>query len=180
MRPKIVIAVLLAATGVLGLAVLLPQLTRPKLPGVMPGPSSGATVVGNPEPMKVVSVPAPPAVSKVKPAVAAPPVVQPAPPIVNVHDRVAELMALAMNNDSNSLAIIWSELANPDQEIRAGALAAVVQFGDRSVTPRLRELAAQTEEAKEKADINAAADYLELPSLTEIRNNQSTNSPASR
>jgi len=89
-------------------------------------------------------------------------------------------MALAMNNDSNSLAIIWSELANPDQEIRAGALAAVVQFGDRSVTPRLRELAAQTEEAKEKADINAAADYLELPSLTEIRNNQSTNSPASR
>jgi hypothetical protein len=101
-------------------------------------------------------------------------------PAVNSQDRVAELMALAMNDDTTSLNTIWSELANPDQEIRAGALAAVVQFGDRSVVPRLRELAAQTDDAAEKASILEAANFLELPSLTELPNTPPTNVPPAR
>jgi hypothetical protein len=82
-----------------------------------------------------------------------------------------------MNNDSNSLNIICSELSNPDKEIRAGALEAVVQFGDRSVAPRLRELAAQTEDTDGKSNLLEAANYLELPPLTGLHRVQLTNDP---
>ena len=107
-------------------------------------------------------------VVNVKPPFTVPPAVQDKDHEEHVQERVAELTALAMNDDTNSLNTIWSELANPDKEIRAGALAAVVQFGDHSVVPRLRELAAQTPAATEKADIIEAADFLELPSLTDL------------
>ena len=116
------------------------------------------------------------AVTSGPPAVTALSAVQPANHPVNAQERVAELAALAMNNDTNSLNTIWSELSNPDKDIRDGALAAVVQFGDRSVTPRLRELAAQTEDPAEKVEIIKAADYLELPSLTDLP--RSPKSPA--
>jgi hypothetical protein len=86
-------------------------------------------------------------------------------------DRVAELMALAMNDDRDSLNTIRTELTNPDAEIRAGALAAVVQFGDRSVSPRLRQLAAQTDDPHEKVSILDAADQLDLPPLGSVQSN---------
>lgn len=102
-----------------------------------------------------------PIIVQVKPAAIAAAVM----PATNVPDRVAELMSLAMNSDSNSLNTIWSELFNPNKDIRAGALTAVVQFGDHSVVPRLRELATQTEDLTEKAAITEAADFLQLPAL---------------
>ena len=94
-----------------------------------------------------------------------------------VQNRVDELMKLAMNDDPDSLNIIWSEISNPDKDIRAGALAALVQFGDRSVTPRLRELAAQTEDPHEKLEILAAADQLDLPPMSSLPGKQRTNGP---
>ena len=89
-----------------------------------------------------------------------------------VRARIEELMDLAMNDDANSLRTIWSELSNPDKDIRAGALAAVVQFGDRSVVPNLRALAEQTDDPAEKASILAAADHLALPTLIELHRAQ--------
>jgi hypothetical protein len=89
-----------------------------------------------------------------------------------VRARIEQLMDLAMNDDANSLKTIWSELSNPDKDIRAGALAAVVQFGDRSVVPNLRALAEQTDDPAEKANILAAADHLALPTLIELHRAQ--------
>lgn len=89
-----------------------------------------------------------------------------------VRSRVSELMTLAMNNDHLSLSTICSELSNPDHDIRSGALAAVVQFGDRSVVPRLRTLASETEETSEKAAIMAAADHLALPTIMPAHHSQ--------
>jgi hypothetical protein len=125
-----------------------------------------------------------PALAEEKPAIpAATPAPVSAPPLVSdadhaerVRARVEELMNLAMNDDAASLRTIWSELYNPDREIRAGALAAVVQFGDRSVVPNLRALAAQTQDAAEKADILAAADHLALPTLIDLHRAQQANS----
>lgn len=85
-----------------------------------------------------------------------------------VEDRVAELLNLSMNDDAASLQVIVSELTNPDRQIRKGALEAAVQFGDRSVTAKLRELADGTADAEEKAELIAAADYINLPSMTEF------------
>jgi len=95
----------------------------------------------------------------------------PLPPQTNhahyVQQRIEELNALAMNNDSASLETILSELRNPDRKIRQGALEATKQFEDRAAIPRLKEIAAETDDEDEKAELLEAADWLNLPSLTE-------------
>ncbi len=168
MRPKVVFLILLIACGIVGMAVYLSNAPR-----VEPDAAAPQTVT-NPLPVKM-----PVAVAFIPP-----------PPVTNassiapntntavyVQERNAELMALAMNNDAASFNTIWSELSNPDKEIRAGALAAVVQFGDRSVAPRLRDLAAKTGDAEEKVAILDAANFLELPPLTQLHNPPPTNAP---
>jgi hypothetical protein len=103
-----------------------------------------------------------------------------------VHQRTMELNALAMKNDPVSRDAILDEMQNPDKAIRKAALEASIQFGDCSVVPRLQEIAAQTEDTAEKAAILEAIDYINLPSLTEYREQQKaaraatgmTNSPS--
>lgn len=177
MRLKVVLIILFVASAILGTSLVFFKPDRSAssisksviMPAVQP-----AT---NPLPAKIIFAPTPVVVSK-------PPVVtnaQNSIPATNhdrfVQERNAELMALAMNNDAVSFNTIWSELSNPDREIRAGALAAVVQFGDRSVSPRLRDLAAKIDDAEEKVAILDAANFLELPSLTELHRASPTNAP---
>jgi hypothetical protein len=92
-----------------------------------------------------------------------------------VEKRTAELQDLSAENDAASLAVILSELSNRDREIRKAAIEASIQFGSRDAIPKLREAAAQTDDAAEKAEFQAAADYLELPSLTEYLAQQKAN-----
>lgn len=88
--------------------------------------------------------------------------------VQRVSRRVDELLDLAMNDDSDSLTAILAELENRDKDIRTGALDAVIQFADRAAIPHLRELAERTLDSAEKARLLEAADFLELPSLTEV------------
>ncbi|MEI8341166.1 MAG: HEAT repeat domain-containing protein [Verrucomicrobiota bacterium] len=179
MRPKVVAAIFLLAAGILGITVFIlgPFHREPagKIPETPPVTQNSTGVFPGKKPAENTVPPTlpPPADIKQKTEIA-PPV--PVIPKLNqtshdpdfVHERVNALMALAMNNDSNSFNAIWHELSNTDREIRAGALEAVVQFGDRSAVPRLRELATRTEDPAEKTSILAAADYLELPTLSEV------------
>lgn len=164
MRPKVVISVLLVAVGLLGAFALLSKLT-----------SRLATPI--PQEVAASSSPTNSAIKQVQAATAAANEPLPSPALVvvpaqtnhseYVHQRVAELNALAMNNDSASLETILSELRNPDRQIRKGALEATIQFEDRAAVPRLKEIAAETDDEEEKSELLAAADYLNLPSLTE-------------
>ena len=85
-----------------------------------------------------------------------------------VSERSAELMALAMNNDPNARDMLLSELQNPDKDIRSAAIDALIQLGDRSAVPRMRQLADRMQDPDEKADMLAAADFLDLPALTDF------------
>jgi len=85
-----------------------------------------------------------------------------------VSSRVDQLMDLAMTSDRASLDIILSELTNRDPEIRKAAVQAAIQYGSRDAIPKLMDVAAQTDDPKEKAEIIEAAEYLKLPSLTEV------------
>lgn len=89
-----------------------------------------------------------------------------------VQQRIQELQDLAMENDSASLKAIISELANPDPEIRKAALEATIQFSSRDAIPGLQQAAARTTDAKEKAAIEEAIEFLKLPSLTEVMQEQ--------
>jgi hypothetical protein len=165
-RLKIVIAVLLLALGLLSIIAFVSRKVSPTAgsgiaeSNVSPSENSATTqppvTVPKPEPNVSVAIPAP--------ATAALPDTNHA---AYVRQRIAELDALAMNNDAASLETILSELHNPDRQIRKGALEAAIQFDDRAAIPRLKEIAAQTEDEDEKEEILKAADYLNLPSLTE-------------
>jgi len=86
--------------------------------------------------------------------------------------RSAELMDLAMNDDKDSLNTILSELTNRDPDIRQAAIDAAVQFHSRDAIPRLQEASLQTDDAKERAAIHEAIEFLKLPSLTEVLQEQ--------
>lgn len=167
MRPKVVAGILFLAIGILGAMFLVSRAVHNEVNGESRANAPVAQRDASHPPGKVPpqpSVAAPVVVERAEPE--SPPVVAPVVeenPEVYSQQRVAELMALAVNNDSNSLYTICSELTNPDKEIRAGALAAVVQFDDRSVVPYLRRLAEVTSDPFEKVDITKAADQLALP-----------------
>ncbi len=82
--------------------------------------------------------------------------------------RVAQLQELAMAEDADSLNNILSDLDNQDPEIREAALQATIQFGSREAIPKLQELAARTEDRQIKRELEDAAEFLSLPSLTEV------------
>ena len=81
-------------------------------------------------------------------------------------DRCRELMILAMNNDPESLRTILSELANRESQVRQAAVEAAVQFQSREAIPRLEEAAVQAVDARERATIEAAIEYLKMPTLS--------------
>jgi hypothetical protein len=172
MRPKVVATVLLLAFGALGVVVLISRVFQHEQGREAAGNFPIAQAETTIPPEKYFSTSAPLAVAGDKATVAIPPVIQETNSADYVDERITELMGLAMNDDSDSLNSIWAELSNPDKQIRKGALEAVVQFGDRSVVPHLREFAAQTEDLAEKAGILAAADHLDLAPLGEPRGTQ--------
>jgi hypothetical protein len=183
MRPKVVAAILLLAICVLGTALLIPRAFHRGQVTEMPENVPVVPTQADVSPQKEIAVPILPPVSNLSamtniPAtVAITPAIQGTNHAEYVQERVAELTSLAMNDDANSFDTIWSELSNPDKEIRAGALEAVIQFGDHSVGPRLRELAAQTQDPAEQSAILEAADYLDLPPITDLPRKQPKNNP---
>ena len=181
MRPRVVIVTLLLAVAVFGLAGLISRMFHQSPTPAASTVSTASPPVVQTETPVPAAAPTPMPATPVAPAVAT---VAPSsrPAAINesetdqaeaAQDRVAELMKLAMNDDTESLNTICSELTNSNAEIRAGAVAAVVQFGDRSVSPRLRELAAQTEAPREKVSLLDAADQLDLPPLGSVNANSS-------
>jgi hypothetical protein len=91
--------------------------------------------------------------------------------------RIAELGELSAKSDGASLATLLAEVRNPDQEIREAALDAITQSGNRSAIPGLREVAAITEDARQKQAIEDVIEFMSLPTLTELLSQQSaTNS----
>ncbi len=67
------------------------------------------------------------------------------------------------------LPLIVRELDHPDAEVRHAAVEALIQYGNRDAIPILRQRAELVSDPKEKAELLAAADYIALPSLTELK-----------
>jgi hypothetical protein len=176
MRPKVVVAILLLAVGLLGLVALMSKALRP--PSVVSPADRGnvapVAVVSNSPVTAHVTVPANPVAvpaTNLQQAVSTAPVADTNAAAAHaqyVRQRIKELNALAMNNDTESRDIILSEVKNnPDRQIRAAALEAAIQFDDRSVVQQLQQIADQTQDPEEKQSILDAIDYINLPSLTE-------------
>lgn len=177
MRPKVVIAILLLATGLLTVIILASKALR--LQTTSSFDENKAVSVAPTHPDKTVNIPvviSPPGFSAPTVAVVTN---DPAAHERYVRQRIRELNDLAMNNDIKSRDAILAEVAtNSDKRIRAAALEAAIQFDDRSVVPPLQQIADQIQDPEEKSNILAAIDYINLPSLTEYLDanpSQSTN-----
>jgi HEAT repeat protein len=85
-----------------------------------------------------------------------------------IQQRVDELIGLGAEKDPASLDKLLNALTNPEPQIRAAALEALVQFGSRDAVPRLEEISLQTQDAHERAEIAEAIEFLKLPSLSEV------------
>ncbi len=84
-------------------------------------------------------------------------------------ERERALLELALTDEPESLSFLLDELDRADESEREIVLSSVVQFGSRDAVPRLREMALAASSPDEARGLTEAADYLELPSLTEIR-----------
>jgi hypothetical protein len=184
MRPSVVISTLLLAVAIFGLVYLTSRTAHHvaansgETPASAPVAQAETSQTTVPSPAPVYAPPPQPVVNGEVPATIPAPMAEVQTNHEEyVHDRAAQLMALAMNDDSDSLNTIWTEMSNPDKDIRAAALAALVQFGDSSVTPRLRELAGQTQDPQEKLEILSAADQLDLPPISSLQGKRQTNGP---
>jgi hypothetical protein len=174
MRPKVVIAVLLAGLAGLAGILFLKRLATP----AQPAETSTAR--------QEIKTAAPAISPTANTATAATPVVTVAQVItiprvaadtnmladehqIYVQDHIDKLQELQAHDDAPSLQAILSELTNSDKEIRAAALEATIQFSSRDAIPVLKNLAARTDDPDEKKELLDAAEFLELPSLTEIQ-----------
>lgn len=169
MRLKVVIAILLAAAGLLGMIAWLSKDFGP-LPAMAPveSPPTGS----NPAPVVPANESA--ALAPVAPAavtnlgITGPPVPQNAAEHeALVNQRSTEMLALALQDSPEAHQQIVKELKNPDREIRRAALEALEQADDRSVVPQMQQIADQTDDPADKQAILDTIDFINLPSLTE-------------
>jgi aminopeptidase N len=87
-------------------------------------------------------------------------------------EMLVKLADLGMNDDTDSLNTILDELTNRDPEIRAAALEASKQFGSRDAIAKLMDAATQTDDPQERVALYEAIEFLKLPSLTEVMQQQ--------
>lgn len=90
------------------------------------------------------------------------------PPVVTVAERVNELAELAMSDDSADLQKMLQVLTDADPAVRAAATEAVVQFGSQAALPALRSALAGCGDFHEAATLQAAINFLELPTVAEV------------
>ena len=146
MRPKVLLSALLIAGALVGFTLWLADALR--APSV-PAPAAEAKPANSP--------------ADVRARVAA----------ASPDPRPLKVSRLLPNGDAlqaaepDSVDGILADLENPGWEIHQAALQRARELDDRSIIPRLREIAARIEDAHEKADILDTIDFLNLPSIDE-------------
>jgi len=86
-----------------------------------------------------------------------------------IQQQIERLQELQAGDDEASLQAILAQLTNQNREVRHAAIEATIQFGGHSAVPILRNLAEFTQDAAEKRELLDAADFLDLPTVKEIR-----------
>lgn len=97
----------------------------------------------------------------------------------SVEESIQKLEFLGSTDDGRAFEEILAELRNPHPHVRQAALDAIMQFGSRDAIATLNEVAARTEDAREKVNILDVIDFLNLPTAKETRDAQRSHSKVS-
>lgn len=172
MRAKVAIPLLLMGI----FALLLPFITRPKLPMADVQTTQAAVAIGQPTPQTTFihqveisshRLPAPAGETVMESNT----VTDDSATEENenyVENRMNELENLGMTDDPGSLVTIESEFDSREPRIQKAAVAAAIQFGSRDAIPALQEAYLRFDDPGQKLDIKKAIDFLELPSMAEV------------
>ena len=161
MRPKVVILILVAAFGLLGIMVMLK--------GLMGGHAGNA---GGQTPVTEAKVDSPAAaingqVVQVNPNssnAAATPEQLRAAEVGKELDAIQELQGEADGaNNSTIISALIGKVENPEPEVRTTALAALVQLNDTNAVPGLQQAADAMKDPRAKVAVMDTIDYLNLP-----------------
>ena len=146
MRPKVLLSALLIAGALVGFTVWVADALRSP---AAPAPIAEAEPAHPPADVRVGAA-----------------ATNPAPPPVKVSGPLRKGDAPQIL-DPDSVDGILADLEKPGREILQAALQRARELDDRSIIPRLREIAARTGDADEKAGILDTIDFLNLPSIDE-------------
>jgi hypothetical protein len=163
MRPKVVILILVAAFGLLGIMVVLK--------GVMGGHASNA---GGQTPATQANVDSQSAATNDQ-------VVQVNPNSSNTAASSEQLRAAVVGKELDAIQALQGEadgannptiisaligkVENPEAEVRTAALAALVQLNDTNAVPGLQQTAELMKDPRAKVAVMDTIDYLMLPSI---------------
>jgi hypothetical protein len=162
MRPRFILT-LLVVLLVLGAAFFLDRLLI-RHPAVPPQPavSTGALTASKPA---AAVVPRAARAGAVGPPPVAANVLTPEQQQAAINAEMEHLQELSVNDDADSLAAILKDLTSPGRRIRLAAIEAAKQFGSRDAIPVLKAAAVNAQDAEERKDMLAAADFLSLPTI---------------
>jgi len=189
LRVSVIVPVLAVFVGLSVLAVMMSHAFRPSfrneshpvVPASAPAADVSDSASANPRPLvreqnpALISAPAAPSAVHSAPAAnafASQNTTLEAPPArkqVSAEQEISELNDVMNGNrpKSEKLGVALTTLENPNNKVRAAALDAVRDLDDPDAVPRLQELAAQAEDADDKAALLETADFLNLPSFTD-------------
>jgi hypothetical protein len=163
MRPKVVILILVAAFGLLGIMVVLK--------GVMAGHAGNA---GGQTPATQANVDSQSAatndqVAQVSPnssnAAASSEQLR-AAEVEKELDAIRELQGEADGaNNPKIISALLDKVAHPEAEVRKAALAALVQLNDTNAVPGLEQAAEKMKDPRAKVAVLDTIDYLKLPNI---------------
>ena len=172
MRPKIVIAILLAGlAGVTGILLIKHRGPPPPAAPIAITETKSAAPRTSPA-IAIVPPPAPVAAAPVATNTLTDEQRQAA-----IDAETDRLQQWSMNDDQSSLSNILADLTSPEKEVRKAAIEAAEQFGSTNAIPTLKALAANTTDTEEQIALLEAANFLSLPSIFDGAN---STTPAER
>lgn len=162
MRPKIVISILVAAFGVLGLIAVLKGVSgRNASNGQVP--VAETTIGVHPE----TATEAPISSGGVTNSVPVSDEIRSAV-IAKEVEQVQDILGQADGtNNAVVLAALVEKMANPEAEVRQAALEALKQLNDTNAVPGLTMVAESTKDPREKVAVLDAIEYIQMPSATD-------------
>jgi len=95
-------------------------------------------------------------------------------------ERVEELIQLALEDDPAKHEPVYEAVLSSDEELRDGAIEALVQFVGPSALPRMKQMLTQLSSPEAKAELQEAIEFLELPSIEDVRPRGRTSSASAQ
>jgi hypothetical protein len=172
MRPKFVIGLVLGAVLIVSLMLLAKQrLVKPGAAAENRSADASPAAVAETAPPAETALPPLPAPVNPAPAPTTAAAMSDEDRALKIGEAIERINAALGQHDSNAVDLIMSSLTNSEKEVRDQAVMAVKQLGDRDLIPALTNLAARTENYEDRHALQEAADFIALPTVTELEQN---------